>query len=151
MPGQQITFTLRVTNIGDAPTSGNVTVTEVPPPGLTVTALSGPGWACIVATLTCIRADALPPTMSYPDITVTATIALGATGTIANRAVVTGGGDTNPSNGTGTGPITIGPFPVPVLPLWFGIGLMSALLAIALSALRARRFRSVERDPTLPD
>ena len=151
MPGQQITFTLRVTNIGDAPTSGNVTVTEVPPPGLTVTALSGPGWACIVATLTCIRADALPPTMSYPDITVTATIALGATGTIANRAVVTGGGDTNPSNGTGTGPITIGPFPVPVLPLWFGIGLMSALLAIALSALRARRVRSVERDPTLPD
>jgi hypothetical protein len=112
-----------VTNIGDAPTSGNVTVTEVPPPGLTVTALSGPGWACIVATLTCIRADALPPTMSYPDITVTATIALGATGTIANRAVVTGGGDTNPSNGTGTGPIhnrsVSSPGPASMVRDWF--------------------------------
>jgi hypothetical protein len=31
------------------------------------------------------------------------------------------------------------------------IGLMSALLAIALSALRARRFRSSERNPTLPN
>jgi uncharacterized repeat protein (TIGR01451 family) len=150
MPGQPITFTLIVTNIGDSPSSGTVTVTEVPPPGLTVTALSGSGWACIVATLTCIRADALPPTMSYPHITVTATVAPGAAGTIANRAVVSGGGDSNPTNDTGSGPVTVGPLPVPVLPLWFGIGLMSALLAIALSALRARRFRSGERNPTLP-
>jgi hypothetical protein len=64
--------------------------------------------------------------------------------------VVSGGGDSNPTNDTGSGPVTVGPLPVPVLPLWFGIGLMSALLAIALSALRARRFRSGERNPTLP-
>ena len=64
-----------------------------------------------------------------------------ATGTLANGAVVTGGVDSNPGNSTGSSPITVGPLPVPVLPLWFAIGLMSALLAIALSALRARRFR----------
>jgi len=150
-PGQPITFTLRVTNIGTSPSSGAVTVTELPPPGLTVTALSGSGWACIVATLTCIRSDALAPTTSYPDITVTATVAPGVTGTIANRVLISGGGDSNPTNDTGSGPVTVGPLPVPALPLSFVIGLMSALLAIALSALRARRFRSSERNPTLPN
>ena len=55
MPGQPITFTLRVTNVGSGPTSGTVTVTEAPPPGLTITALSGTGWTCIVATRTCLR------------------------------------------------------------------------------------------------
>ena len=139
MAGQPITFTLRVTNVGSAPTSGPVTVTEAPPPGLTITALSGAGWVCVVATQTCLRADALAPATSYPDITVTARVAPDATGTLANRAVVSGGGDSNPGNSTGLSPITLPPLPVPALPLSFGIGLMSALLAIALSALRARR------------
>ena len=140
-----------MTNVGSGPTSGTVTVTETPPAGLTITALSGTGWTCIVATRTCLRPDALAPGRSYPDITVTASIGPGVVpGTVANVAVVSGGGDTNPANGTATSPIEIGPLPVPVLPLWFGIGLMSALLAIALSALRGRRFRSGERTPTLP-
>ena len=140
--GQPITFTIRVMNVGSGPTTGQVTVTEAPPPGLTITALSGSGWGCIVATRTCLRTDALAPGASYPDITVTANTAPDATGTLANRAIVSGGGDTNPGNGTATSPIEIGPLPVPFLPLSFGIALMSALLAIALSALRARRFRS---------
>ena len=141
MAGQPITFTIKVTNVGDAPTSGTVTVTEAPPAGLTITALSGSGWTCVVATRRAFAADALAPTASYPDITVTASVAPGATGTIANGAVVSGGGDSNPANGAGSSPITVGPAPVPVLPLSFVIGLMSALLAIALSALRARRFQ----------
>ena len=138
MAGQPITFTLRVTNVGTGPTSGTVTVTEAPPPGLTITALSGTGWTCVVATQTCLRADALAPGTSYPDITVTARIAPNATGTLANRAVVSGGGDVDPGNSTGLSPITLPPLPVPALPLLFGIGLMSALLATALWALRAR-------------
>ena len=79
--------------------------------------------------------------MSYPDITVTARVEPGATGTLANRAVISGGGDANPGNNTGTSPITVPPVPVPGLPLSFGIVLMSALLATALWALRARRFQ----------
>jgi uncharacterized repeat protein (TIGR01451 family) len=150
-PGQQITYAVRVTNVGDSPSSGTVTVTETPPPGLTITALSGDGWTCTVPTRTCTRSDALAPTESYPDITVTASVAPGAAGTIANRVVVSGGGDTNPTNNTASSPVTVGPLPVPVLPLSFGIGLMSVLLAIALSALRARRVRSGERNPTLPN
>jgi uncharacterized repeat protein (TIGR01451 family) len=147
-PGQVVTFTIKVMNIGDSPTTGTVTVTEAPPPALTVTALSGSGWTCFVLTLTCIRSDALAPTLSYPDITVTATVAQTATGTITNRGVVSGGGDSNPSNNTGSGPISVGPVPVPVMPLSFELGLMAALLAIALAALYSRRFRSTGGDRT---
>ena len=137
-PGQLITFTLRVSNVGTGPTIGTITVTEAPPPGLTITALSGAGWACIVATQTCLRADALAPGASFPDITVTARIAPNATGTLGNRAVVSGGGDVDPGNSIGLSPITLPPIAVPTLPLPFVIGLMSALVATALWALRAR-------------
>ena len=108
-PGQTITFTIRVMNVGDAPTSGTITVTETPPPALTVTALSGSGWTCVVATRTCLRADALAQGGSYPEITVTAVVAANAAGTVVNGAVVTGGGDTDPGNGTGTAPIEVVP------------------------------------------
>ena len=108
-PGQTITFTIRVMNVGDAPTSGTITVTETPPPALTVTALSGSGWTCVVATRTCLRADALAQAGSYPEITVTAVVAANAAGTVVNGAVVTGGGDTDPGNSTGTVPIEVVP------------------------------------------
>jgi hypothetical protein len=125
-----------VTNVGSASTTGQVTVTEAPPQGLTISALSGTGWGCIVATRTCLRSDALAPGTSYPDITVTAVVAPGTVGTIGNGAAVSGGGDSNPGNSTAVSPIEIGPLPVPVLPVSFVIGLMIALLAIALAALR---------------
>ena len=60
-------------------------MTETPPAGLTVTALSGTGWTCTVATRTCTRADALAPSASYPDITVTANIAADAVGTLVEQ------------------------------------------------------------------
>ena len=143
LPGQSVTFAVRVTNVGASPTSGTVTVTETPPAGLTLTGLSGDGWTCTVATRTCTRADALASKASYPDISVTATIAADAAGTIVNSAAVSGGADSLPDNNTGSVPITIGPIAVPVLPVSFVIGLIIALLAIALLALRARRVASL--------
>jgi uncharacterized repeat protein (TIGR01451 family) len=139
LPGQPVTFTLTTTNVGSSPTSGTVTVTETPPSGLTVTALSGSGWSCSVATRTCTRADALAPSASYPDITVTANIAIGAVGTLVNSSAVSGGGDSNAGNNNATSSITVGAPPVPTLPVVFMIALMSALLGIALLALRGRR------------
>jgi uncharacterized repeat protein (TIGR01451 family) len=139
LPGQPVTFAVRVTNVGASPTSGTVTVTETPPSGLTVTALSGSGWSCNVAALTCTRADVLAPLASYPDISVTANIAVGAVGTLVNSAAVSGGGDSNAGNNNATSSITVGAPPVPTLPVVFMIALMSALLGIALMALRARR------------
>jgi uncharacterized repeat protein (TIGR01451 family) len=143
LPGQPVTFTLTTTNVGSSPTSGTVTVTETPPSGLTVTALSGSGWSCSVATRTCTRADALAPSASYPDITVTANIAIGAVGTLVNSSAVSGGGDSNAGNNNATSSITVGAPPVPTLPVVFMIALMSALLGIALLALRARRSPSL--------
>ncbi len=140
-----------MTNVGGSATSGTVTVTENPPAGLTVTAISGSGWTCTVATRTCTRADVLAPATSYPDITVTASIAAGAVGTLVNSAVVSGGGDASTGNNTATSPITISPLPVPTLPVWFVIALMSALLAIALVALRARRLAEFHRALTVND
>jgi uncharacterized repeat protein (TIGR01451 family) len=152
VPGQTVTYTVTVANVGSTPSSGTVTVTETPPAGLTITALSGAGWTCTVPTRTCTRSDALAPTTSYPAITVTTTVGASvAPGTATNSAAVSGGGDPNNANNTASSPVTIGPLPVPVLPLSFVLGLMSALLAIALSALRARRFRSGERNFTRPD
>ena len=117
-------------------------MTENPPAGLTVTALSGTGWTCTVATRTCTRADALAPAASYPVISVTANVAVDAVGTLVNSAVVSGGGDSSPGNNTATSPITINPIPVPTLPVFFVIALLGALLAIAVVALRGRRMAS---------
>ena len=49
------TYTIRVTNAGNAPTNAPVTVTDTLPAGLTATALSGTGWTCTLATLTCTQ------------------------------------------------------------------------------------------------
>ena len=78
IPGGTVTYTVTVSNVGSGPSSGAVTVTETPPPGLTVTALSGTGWACTVATRTCTRSDALAPGASYSPITVTTSVGAGA-------------------------------------------------------------------------
>ena len=106
--GQTVTYTVTVSNVGTAPSSGAVTVTETPPSGLTITALSGTGWTCTVSTRTCTRSDALAPAASYPAITVTASVGAGVPpGTVTNIAVVSGGGDTNSGNNTATDPTII--------------------------------------------
>ena len=108
IPGGTVTYTVTVSNVGSGPSSGTVTVTETPPPGLTVTALSGTGWTCTVATRTCTRSDALAPGASYPAITVTTSVGAGAApGTVTNTAVVSGGGDSNSTNNTATDPTII--------------------------------------------
>ena len=108
VPGQTFTYFITVLNVGSSPSSGAVTVTETPPAGLTVTALSGAGWTCTVATRTCTRSDALAPAASYPDITVTTSVGAGvAPGTVTNTAVVSGGGDPNSGNNTATDPTVI--------------------------------------------
>ena len=109
-PGQTVTFTVTVTNVGNTPSSGTVTVIETPPAGLTISAISGTGWTCTVATRTCTRSDALAPTASYPVITVTTSVGAGvAPGTLTNSAAVEGGGDPNGANNAAGDPIIITP------------------------------------------
>lgn len=96
------TFLLTVSNIGNAPSTGLVTVTDIVPAGMTPTAIAGLGWSCDVSTLTCTRSDALAAGASYPDITVTVNVAANTPSTLTNTATSDGGGDDTPENNTST-------------------------------------------------
>lgn len=103
------TYTLTVSNLGSAPTSGTVTVTDTLPSSLTATAISGTGWSCTLATRTCTRTDALGAGLNYPPITLTVTVAANAPSSVTNSATVSGGGETNSMNNSASDPTTIAP------------------------------------------
>jgi uncharacterized repeat protein (TIGR01451 family) len=93
-------FTLTVTNTGDTPTSGMVTLTDTLPSGLTATAFSGSGWSCNIASLTCTRTDALLANASYPPVTLTVSVAASFAYPAPNSATVSGGGEALITNDT---------------------------------------------------
>lgn len=100
-------YTITVTNSGNGPTSAPVTVVDTLPASLTATAISGTGWTCTLATLTCTRADQLAVSTAYPVITVTVTVSANAPASVTNTAVVSGGGETNTANDTANDATTI--------------------------------------------
>lgn len=91
-------YSLVVRNQGQGPTAGNVTVVDTLPAGLTATAITGTGWTCDLAALSCTRADALAAGGSYPTITVTVNVAANAAAQVTNQAAVSGGGETQTGN-----------------------------------------------------
>ena len=101
------TYSITATNSGFAPTSGTVTVVDTLPAGLTATAISGTGWACVLGTLTCTRSDVLAAGASYPVITLTVNVSLSAPASVTNSATVSGGGETNAANDTANDATTI--------------------------------------------
>ena len=135
------TYTITVTNGGTGPTSGTVTVADVLPPGLTATALSGPGWTCDVAILACTRSDALAAGASYPSITLTVNVSASAPASITNVANVSAGGDGNPANNASTDPVVVAapavPEAVPTLQPW-ALVLLALILGIVGRAVRRR-------------
>ncbi len=101
------TYILTVTNVGSSASAGTVTVTDLPPFGLTPTTIAGTGWGCTPSTLTCTRSDALAAGASYPVLTVTTNVQSYAGAGGANTAIVSGGGDVNILNDTASDPTTI--------------------------------------------
>lgn len=101
------TYNISVSNITSVATTGTVTLTDTLPTGLTATAISGTGWTCTLATLTCTRSDSLAGLSSYPPITLTVTVAPDAPLSLTNSAMVSGGGESNTSNNTDTDVTTI--------------------------------------------
>ena len=91
-------YTLAVSNVGGATSSGAVSVTDTLPVGLTATAIGGTGWSCVLATLTCTRADVLAAGASWPPITLTVNVSPSAPASVVNVATVSGGSETNPAN-----------------------------------------------------
>jgi uncharacterized repeat protein (TIGR01451 family) len=101
-------YLIAATNAGGAPTRGTVTVTDTVPGSLTVTAVGGKGWTCQPApAVSCTRTNGLAAGLSYPFVTITMTVAGNAPASVTNSASVSGGGDTNNGNNTGTDPTTI--------------------------------------------
>ena len=138
-------YTLTVANIGTAATFGLVTVVDTLPFGLTATAISGSGWSCLLATLTCTRSDVLAAGASYPAITIAVSVDVGAPDTLLNTVVVSGGGDDTPGNNTDDDPVTVingGPV-APLIPVPVDSRFALLLLAFAVWGLafaRRRRF-----------
>jgi len=85
------TYTITVSNVGGAATSGTVTVTETIPSGLALVSMVGTGWTCTVSP-TCTRSDALGAGTAYQPITVTVNVGGPATSPQVNQASVSGGG-----------------------------------------------------------
>src|SRR5258705_289208 len=92
------TYTLTARNAGVGASSGTVTVTDALPAGLTATGMSGAGWSCTLATLTCTRSDVLAAGASYAAMTLTVDVAGTAPASVTNTATVNGGGETNGAN-----------------------------------------------------
>ncbi|MEO7252943.1 MAG: Ig-like domain repeat protein [Casimicrobium sp.] len=101
------TYTITVANSGGAATSGNVSVVDTLPVGLTATAITGPGWTCTLGTLTCTRNDVLSAGASYPVITLTVSVAANAPALVTNIATVSGGGEFNTRNNKASDPATV--------------------------------------------
>ena len=132
VPGQSGDYTITVSNVGQGPTTGPVTVTDTLPAGLTATALSGAGWTCTLAAVSCTRSDVLAAGASYPPITLTVSVAATAQGLLTNTATVSGGGDTSPADNTVTDPTRVGAAAIPTLSAF---GQAVFVLVILLSGL----------------
>ena len=93
------TYTLTVSNVGDAPTNGTtITVADLLPAGLTATGFSGTGWSCTLDPLECTRTDVLAASGSFSDITLTVDVGVDTAAFLTNEASATGGGDATPDN-----------------------------------------------------
>lgn len=101
------TYTITVSNSGNAATSGTVFVLDTLPSGLTATSIVGSGWTCSLPG-SCSRGDALLAGSSYPAITVTVNVASNAVSSVTNKAEAWGGGGVpvlvnDPTTITGSG------------------------------------------------
>jgi uncharacterized repeat protein (TIGR01451 family) len=105
------TYSLTVSNVAGTASNGIVTVVDSLPASLTATAISGNGWSCTLATVTCTRSDSLAVGASYPVIALTVSVAANAPASVTNTATLSGGGDSNNANNTASDPTVITPPP----------------------------------------
>ncbi|QOY86264.1 InlB B-repeat-containing protein [Paludibaculum fermentans] len=105
-------YLIRSVNAGSAPTAGPITVTESLPTGLAMTSMSGPGWLCQLNT--CTRSDVFAAGQMLPAIRVLVSVAPNAPTMVSNSATISGGGDSDPTNNTGSDltPINFGGYPM---------------------------------------
>lgn len=108
--GSSATYQALVTSVGTTDSPGPVTATVVAPPGQTVSAATGSGWACDVvpASTTCTNPATVAAGTSLPAIIVTTDVG-GAPFAASVYGAVSVAGDVNPTNNTGRGTSTVVP------------------------------------------
>lgn len=98
--GVNYNYTLTVSNTGTAPTYGTTVVSDTLATGLSFVSGSGSGWSCVASNLadgrklvTCSTTSSIPSGGNSP---INLTVISSVTGTIVNKAWVSGGGDIVP-------------------------------------------------------
>jgi CSLREA domain-containing protein len=101
------TYTVEVENQGIGPSSGLINITHSIPAGLTLTNVSSSSfWTCTL--ISCYSNDVILPNSVPVPITLTVSVAEGAsTGSVDTSVAVSGGGDENVSNNTAIDPTYI--------------------------------------------
>ncbi|MGJ5818391.1 hypothetical protein [Paludibaculum fermentans] len=107
--GGQLVYTVTVTNIGQASSSGTTTVSDILPTGLSFFSASGAGWTCAVAgqVVTCTSSTVIAAGGSST-ITIRSTVLAAAVPAVSNVATVTNASDLNFDNNTSGDPLTVG-------------------------------------------
>ncbi len=94
-------FTVTVSNVGaSASTTAQVTVSNQLPVGMTMTSMTGSGWAFNSNNLTATRIGTLNAGTNYPPITIGFAVSTNAPSLLTNTVTVSGGGDGNALNNT---------------------------------------------------
>ncbi len=107
--GQNGVYSIRVTNAGSAPTTGDLTVTDNLPAGLTFVSASGTGWTCSAAgaVVTCVNPVILPAGGAAPIITLTVAVDAAAVPSVTNVATIATPGDAVPGNNIASDPTPV--------------------------------------------
>lgn len=108
--GQNGTFAIAVTNVGNTPTTGGLTVTDNLPAGLGYISATGTGWTCsaVGAVVDCTNPAILAPGAAAPPITLTVSVSAVAAPSATNVATVSTPGDAVSANNTASDPVTVG-------------------------------------------
>jgi len=103
--GKTGTYDIVVLNQGNNSTEGVVNVVVTLPKGLTCKTLTGTGWVCNTATLSCTRSSVLAAGSSYPPVILTVAVASNAPSSVAPTATISGGGAASSTTVTSVTPI----------------------------------------------
>ncbi|MFN8666215.1 MAG: hypothetical protein U0164_03335 [Gemmatimonadaceae bacterium] len=101
-------FSIQVSNVGTASTTGLITVTDNLPSGLTFVSGTAPGWACsaVGQAVSCTSGSAMAPGASV-SIALTVTVGAAAAPSVTNTASVATAGDANAANDTASDPLAV--------------------------------------------
>lgn len=95
--GRTGSYVIGVSNSGNGPTSGPVTVAITLPKGLTLQSLSGSGWTFNKKTLSCTQTKTLKAGSSYSSIVLNVNVSSNAPNSVSTSAIVSGGGSPSSS------------------------------------------------------